>query len=894
MKLHFVLLEGSPGQGKYCIRGGVTGGTGTDLQFLLPLEATAPGRWEGSWTDDLSGGRIFHYRYYREEGGIRVGEEHAGRSFMQGEHACGHGWLVDRWCDPGDPYFAFFKAPFRSREWSPPPSLPACRVTEFRVRALFLEKGSAVRLLGSTPALGSWDPARPVAMTEEGGEWVARVVFPAGTEIAYKYAIYRSAGDASPCYEEGPDRHIRIDVHDKACARVSDSYVRAGVPRWKGAGVAVPVFSLRSGRSGGIGEFCDLKLLADWASAAGLRLLQLLPVNDTAATGTWRDSYPYSAISAFALNPAYLRLDAVGMLPEDFPEAQTYETTRRTLNALREVDYEAVLRWKWAYLRALFPLQQEAFLCDAGFRAFFRTHREWLVPYAVFCYLRDLHGTADNRRFGRLSLFGRQEVEAFAAPDQPQYAEIAIHYFVQYHLHLQLSEAAAYARDRGLALKGDIPIGIGRHSADAWQHPEAFFLDMQSGAPPDDFAPRGQNWGFPTYRWEIMEADGYRWWKARLRHLAEYFDVIRFDHILGFFRIWQIPAEAVEGVLGHFQPALPLAAAELKARFPGFPLPCDGAPRVADGTLAARFGADAAQVRSVFFEPGEDGLYRFRACWSTQRKIADAFTGDPPSYPERWKAPLLALASERLFLPADPHGHFFHPRFRLTETDIFQALPPDIRDRLRALHDDYFYVRHEAFWREEALRKLPALKEASRMLLCGEDLGLVPDTVPATLEQLGLLSLEVQRMPKQRGAAFTDLSRVPYLSVVTPATHDMSPLRLWWKEDAQVRRRYYHEVLGSEGEPPAECDSGIVARILEMHFRSPAMWAVVQLQDLFALYEPFRREDAASERINIPANPEHCWSYRMHISLEALLEDQAFAGTVRRLVLSSGRDGKEL
>jgi len=904
MKLRFTLLCKPTGSPRLYVRGSLAMGkeglpTAEPLveSISIPLERIDPEHWEAFWTVDRQGAAVFEYHYFLEEAFLRLREEHEGRMLVIERDGPEYFHLVDAWCDPSDPVFAFRKAPFQTRQSVRLPeedSTPGDFTHEFRVFAPSLASGESPGMLGNVALLGNWNTAHPLAMCRDGKDWVTRFSLPAAQippgGLEYKYVLLGKPGFIR--YEAGINRRLPFTAAKDGRVLVTDNCFRSEAPLWRGAGVAVPVFSLRSYHSGGIGEFTDLKLFCDWAAGAGLRLLQLLPVNDTTATGTWRDSYPYAAISAFALNPVYLNLKQVGSLPASHPLERAYAAEQKRLNDLVEVDYEGVLSWKWEYLQALYFCQKEAFLADEQFQAFFDAQKHWLVPYGVFCYLRDLHGTADYARFGIFSVCHLRAVEAFAAPGQPQYEGIAFHYFVQYHLHLQLSAAARYARSRGIVLKGDIPIGIYRHSVDAWKNPEAFSLNMQSGAPPDDFATRGQNWGFPTYRWEVMEAVGFAWWKQRLRHLADYFDVIRFDHILGFFRIWQIPRRAVEGIMGHFQPAIALERRELESLLRGFSPDRYCMPYLTPALLRSAFGEDAGRVRGFFFEAEGNILLRFKKQWDSQRKISDFFCGDHRPFPDWWKAKLLALHAEVLLLPADEHGHYFHPRFRLMDTYSFQALEAHNQEILGRLHDDYFYHRQDAFWQQEALRKLPALKHATGMLVCGEDLGMVPRSVPEVMEALGILSLEVQRMPKESGREFTDLQTVPYLSVVTPGTHDMNPLRAWWKEDPAKTQRFFREVLGGTGKAPEACTPELTRQILDMHLRSPAMWSLIQLQDLFALYEPFLRDDPGEERINIPANPEHYWCYRMHVTLEELLREKDFGKLIRRMIEASGRDGE--
>ena len=346
---------------------------------------------------------------------------------------------------------------------------------------------------------------------------------------------------------------------------VHDGFIHLPNNTWRGAGVSVPVFSLRSKESFGCGEFMDLMPMGDWAKKTGLRLIQILPVNDTSATMTWLDSYPYAAISAFALHPIYLNLAEMagkkhaGIL-------KPFRKIQKSLNALPEVDYESVISAKLGAVVQIFEAEKKDFLYDKDFLAFFDQNRYWLVPYAVFCCLRDQNGTTDFTSWKSYGKYNKLSVDKFASPQSKYYEQVAIHYFIQYHLHLQLKKATRYLHGLGIVLKGDIPIGIYRYSCDAWMTPDLYHMDMQAGAPPDPFAIKGQNWGFPTYNWEQMARDGFAWWKNRFSQMALYFDAFRIDHILGFFRIWSIPLSETEGIMGVFDPAIPIHIDEFGQR----------------------------------------------------------------------------------------------------------------------------------------------------------------------------------------------------------------------------------------------------------------------------------------------------------------------------------------
>jgi 4-alpha-glucanotransferase len=175
------------------------------------------------------------------------------------------------------------------------------------------------------------------------------------------------------------------------------------------------------------------------------------------------------------------------------------------------------------------------------------------------------------------------------------------------------------------------------------------------------------------------------------------------------------------------------------------------------------------------------------------------------------------------------------------------------------------------------------------MLICGEDLGMVPKTVPEVMNQLGILGLNVQRMPKDETQEFFHPAFAPYLSVVTPSTHDMSTIRSWWEEDREITQRFFNIQLGQEGDAPETCEAWVNKAIIIQHLYSPAMWSIFQLQDLMGMDPVIRREDHESERINVPAIANHFWRYRMHITLEQLLKETEFNDDLRKYVEASGR-----
>ncbi|HQG68557.1 MAG TPA: 4-alpha-glucanotransferase, partial [Paludibacteraceae bacterium] len=523
---------------------------------------------------------------------------------------------------------------------------------------------------------------------------------------------------------------------------------------------------------------------------------------------------------------------------------------------------------------------------------FFVSNKSWLIPYAAFSFLRDFYGTPDFRRWEKYSRYEEQEILEFSDPKQPHYDQLAIYYYLQYHLHCQLSEVRQWAHENGVVIKGDIPIGVSPFSVDVWINPELFNTQVQAGAPPDDFSLTGQNWGFPTYNWEEMEKDDFLWWKKRFQKLSEYFDAYRIDHILGFFRIWEIPADDVWGLTGSFHPALPFTRQELEAKGLRWDESRYLEPYLKEHVLYATFGKYADDVIREFFVPHGWKSYKFKPEYDTQKKVEAYFNSLGYNFSNKdvmIRDGLYSLHCEVLFVRDLRQPEKFHPRIAMHSTASFRDLPDETRRTLDRIYVDFFYHRHNEFWKQQAMKKLPALITATSMLPCGEDLGMVPDSVPEVMQILEILSLEVQRMPKKPNMEFGMPSEAPYLSVCTTSTHDMNPLRAWWEEDSAVTQRFYNHALGLQGAAPKTCETWIVERIVQQHLQSKAMWVILPWQDWMALDEKLRYEHPFAERINVPSNPRNFWCYRMHLTLEKLLSEDDFNQYLFQLISQSGR-----
>ena len=654
------------------------------------------------------------------------------------------------------------------------------------------------------------------------------------------------------------------------------------------AGTQVPVFSLRTRKSAGIGDFGDLKTMIDFVASTGQKVLQLLPINDTTITHTWTDSYPYSCISVFAIHPQYADLHALPELKDAKARAEA-EKTRAELNALDKIDYEKVNDFKINYLRQIFNQEGGKMMKTAEYKAFFQDAELWLVPYAQYSYLRDKNGTADFNQWPDHQVWDEAERKALADPKTAAYKNVAFFYFVQFVLDRQMQEAHEHAKAKGVILKGDIPIGVNRNGCDVWTEPKYFNLNGQAGAPPDDFSVNGQNWGFPTYNWFEMLKDGCQWWNRRFKNMARYFDAYRIDHVLGFFRIWEIPVHSVHGLLGQFAPALAMSREEIESYGLHFQEDRFTRPFITDWVLDRMFHERAGEVKEKYLDRLDDERYQMKPEVDTQRKV-EALFADATDEKELWlRDGLYALISDVLFVRDHTNPGVFHPRISAQLDFIYESLYDNDKAAFNRLYNDYFYRRNNQFWYQEAMKKLPKLVQATRMLVCAEDLGMVPDCVPWVMDELKILSLELQSMPKDPSVKFGHLSRNPYRSVCTISSHDMPTLRMWWDENIQRTQEYYNTMLYRQGPAPHPLPGWLASDIISRHLTSPSMLCILSIQDWLATDEALRLPDADAERINIPANPKHYWRYRMHLNIEDLAADKRFVQNITEMISQSGR-----
>lgn len=861
-----------------------------DPDKAVKLEYSDSFDWSTSLNISCTSPKELSYIYFvkRDDGNI-ISEKGSTRNIILSPDSK-HVIISDQW-QGNDSQGTFLTAPFENVFFKREQDIIITHTykKEIIIRATIpaVDTDSRIYICGESESLGQWNPEKALEMKYCGGSrWAAAIDCTGTAAIVFKFVRKGAEGIV---WEECENRQIPVRaVPDNGSMIFEFSSAGFRLPKPRFAGTAIPLFSLRSKDGYGIGDFTDIKRIADWARRTGQSIIQLLPINDTTSTSTWTDSYPYSGISVMALHPIYLNPKEVGKI-SDSSENAGLEEERIRLNALDKVDYDGVLALKRHYIDALYrEYGQETEKLDS-YKTFMDRNRSWLLPYAAFCTLRDRFGTADFSLWKGFSTYYPEIPEELLAESTETKKQMLMHIFVQYHLDRQLSDAVRYAHSQGVALKGDIPIGITPESVEAWTEPQFFHMDSQAGAPPDDFSVNGQNWGFPTYDWEAMSRDRYGWWKRRFTKMSEYFDIYRIDHVLGFFRIWEIPKCEITGLMGHFSPALPFTEHELRSRGLAFDIERMTRPYIRPHILSEVFGELADKVTDTFMYRTDDDSMALKPEFDTQRKISEYFMELKSPEDIFIRDGLIYLASNLLFLEDPRKKGYYHPRISMFSTHSYRDLPDGQKKICTDIYNDFFYHRHNDFWWKEAMMKMPELISATDMLTCAEDLGMIPACVPDVLERLHIATLEIQRMSKNPEIQFADTYSYPYLSVCTTGTHDTSTLRGWWEEDRASSQKYYNEILHEYGQAPYFCEPWICEKIVRMHLESPSMLTILPLQDWFSIDWRLRVEDPESERINIPSNPKHYWRFRMNICLEDLLADDEFNDRISGMIAGAGR-----
>lgn len=720
----------------------------------------------------------------------------------------------------------------------------------------FLKNKDELYIVGSDSRLGSWDTQKGLRLGCVGGFTYYVDIDHIEGSVEYKFII---KSKNSVYWQLGGN-----NIYDSSKNDLSEIFHKELMfenynPKF--SGVVAPIFSLRHKKDWGIGDFYGLKLLLKFAYRVNMSVVQILPINDTCITMTAKDSYPYNAISTNAINPMFMDMSCF----------ESQNMTAKEANVLSKIDYNIVSINKYKSIWN----HTEAYLSDKNnvrnIERFAEQHNSWLDAYAHFIIMNDTAG-----------LFGYKLSEY-----NKNYQNNSFHIFfkneilrikcIQYILHTQLKDISDYANKKNILLKGDLPIGVNPNGLDVSINKEYFNVDFSAGAPPDDFALDGQNWGFPTYNWDIMETDNFSWWKNRMSSLNDYFSAVRIDHILGFFRIWQIPKNQHSGLLGFFYPSIPLDYNTVNGCLnDGWDIDYLSKPIVHEDY--------ARKLLGCYFEKVIESKLLLAHCKKGFFNLAEETQVFYDNKNDEVSNILRKLCTEVLFIK---HNDNYYPRIRPDKTNIFNHIGRDNQALIENIHSDYFFHKNISLWRNVAKKRLSAIKSSSDILLCAEDLGMIPSCVPDVLSELNIMTLEIERMPKEgQETPWCNLDNLPYNSVLSTSTHDMPPLKLYWhrlsndeKEDYRARK------LGDIDLNNEKC---VLKTIVKNHLLSSSILCIIPLGDLLSFHD-IMSQDASEEQINHPENPDNIWDYRFPFYMDNLIEDNAIIDDISYMIRETER-----
>jgi 4-alpha-glucanotransferase len=696
-------------------------------------------------------------------------------------------------------------------------------------------------------------------------------------------------------------------------------------------GVVVPLAALYTKDCAAVGEFTALKPFADFCKKTGLSVIQLLPVNDT---GT--QSSPYSGLSAFALHPLYINIEALPEFNEalkaDKAFAGAYHTFVKENKYHARFDYDKILNEKIRVLHLLYAwiekrvaeeeqkkpvqahtkMQVVTAVSDQSFAQQFTYELEkfvkdnsWIVSYAVYKNLKDSAMQASWKEWPEnLQHLTRAQI-------QIRWSNRALrsshNFFVwcQMRAAQQFKAAADYVKSLGIVLKGDIPILMNEDSADTWAWPEFFNHDLRAGSPPDGENPVGQSWGFPTYNWDRLEADNYSWWKDRIALASNYYSAFRIDHVLGFFRIWAVNQNESTAYLGHTEPYKSFTRKELNEL--GFD---DGRIRwLSQPHVSTQLADDITwnhdeshRVLSILCDRiGNEELWLFKKEITSDRQIytAPLYNSSAPDFSkekdDKLKAALVAKWRDRALIEVTP-DHFVKV-WSFSASTAWNSLSAEEKERLSTLFNETEEA-NEKLWKKQATTLLSAITAAGNMTACAEDLGAIPSVVPEVLHKLNILSLRVVRWCREWGKEaqpYIPFSEYPEMSVTTTSVHDSPTLRQWWTNEKQSVAAYLKLWDSEEENPlfentaPVKAEESFTPEIASFCLKSAASsasaWYINPLQDYLFLDKKLYLENLDDERINVPGSVNNFnWTYRMPVTVESLSENVSLINQIQYIV----------
>ena len=637
-------------------------------------------------------------------------------------------------------------------------------------------------------------------------------------------------------------------------------------------GTAIPLSALKTEESCGCGEFLDLIPFADFCAKCGLKLIQLLPVNDT---GT--ESSPYSALSAFALNPIYIRLQA---LPEAASFADEIKKLIDTHSVNKRYDYKKLRHDKTDLLVKIFAASKDQIMQDKKLSSWIRAN-PWIINYAVFMEKKRENLEASCKSWKTFKNPAPQQIKA--EWDNP--AKKMNHWFfawLQMRLDEQFSTASQKVKAKGLLLKGDIPIMMNEDSADVWANPDCFIDGLRAGSPPDDYNPVGQNWGFPIYDWDYQKKDNFSWWKARLATASKYYQAYRIDHVLGFFRIWAVPKGEHTAVLGHTQPLVTVSFSELeKLGFDPMRIRWLSEPHVPTYLIQQENNNDYlythGQLEKVMNRIGQEEMWLFKEEIKTEDDIWKADIADTV------KQPLARCWRDRAFIKVDKNK--FAIAWCHTESTAWRSLSDEEKEKLSLLIAEK-QKKMEKLWEKQAKELLQELVSSVDMIACAEDLGANPPSVPKVMKQLNILSLKVLRWTRswyEEGQPYVDPKKYAQLSVATSSVHDSSTLRGWWLNE-QAGNDFIRDFGAEKNILPDVFTPETAEYILRKLASAKSCFCIHPFQDFLYLSSEYYDKNPDDERINIPGSvSEFNWTYRIPRTIESLKKDTELIAAIKKI-----------
>jgi 4-alpha-glucanotransferase len=653
-------------------------------------------------------------------------------------------------------------------------------------------------------------------------------------------------------------------------------------------GVVVPVGALRTKNGIGVGEFSDLADFAVLCKKMRLKLIQILPVNDTGF-----ESSPYSSLTAFGLHPLYLR---IGELDEfsaaDSPIKKRVKAAKEKFDKYKRFSHYEILKEKLEICRALYNANKAEIekSADGGKLAAWIEQNSWVKVYAVYRRLKEANGQKSWKDWQEYHTVTPADIEKLWK-DKSLTEEHLFWVWLQQALDAQFSKAAKAIADAGIVLEGDLPILMNEDSCDVWAHPEIFVQELAAGAPPDMYSPGGQNWGFPIYNWEAQEKDDYAWWRRRLAIAGRYYKAYRIDHVLGFFRIWASSRSdySSSSVLGRFVPYIPITSGDFKklgfdksrVRWVSQPhIPTEEIWNALRNSGGFSKDAEIAAAADKVFSKALDRVNN-EELWLFKKKIKGEKDIDKLGLHPSVKDYLSAKWHDRAFIEYEKGR--FSPVWYIENSKAWMSFSKEEKAAMEDLLAKR-KIKSEKAWAAQGKKLLSILVESSHMLPCAEDLGAVPECVPKVLSKLKILGLRVVRWFREwgkEGQPYIPFEEYPELSVCTPAVHDSSTVREWWEKEADQA-----QFSGFLGVPslPKIYNPGTAKIILSKAASARSRYRVFQIQDILHLSSNWYSEDPAAERVNVPGTAnDFNWTYRLPAAISEIAKDKELIKTVAEL-----------